>query len=95
MIGCLLATVGLISVWPVLGARTADPAQHDCGGIAAGLGFGLTRLSPHAAGMTAFWITITSVEALSLVASLLVVRSCGYRLVRLPSSRTVTKDAVA
>ena len=32
---------------------------------------------------TDFWVTMTSVEALSLVASLLVVRSCGYRLVRL------------
>jgi hypothetical protein len=94
MIGCLLAAVGLISVWPVLGTRQPILPSTIAVGIAAGLGFGLTKLSAHAAGMTAVWITIPSVEALSLVASLLVVRSCGYRLTRLPSSRTGTKDAV-
>ena len=29
-------------------------------------------------------MTVTATEALSVVVSLLVVRSCGYRLVRLP-----------
>jgi hypothetical protein len=37
-------------------------------------------------------MVITFVEALSLVASLLVIRSGGYRLVRLPSRRTVVES---
>ena len=43
---------------------------------------------------TAYWVTMTSVEALSLVASLLVVRSCGYRLVRL-APRVTWESGVA
>jgi hypothetical protein len=45
--------------------------------------------------MAAFWTTITSVEALSLVASLLVVRSCGYRLLRLPAANSGNHDGAA
>jgi hypothetical protein len=43
-----------------------------------------------------WWMTVTFVEALSLVASLLVVRSCGYRLVRLSidTNETVRNEAV-
>lgn len=94
MIGLLLATVGLITVWPVLGTRHPLLPSMIATGVAAGLGFGLTTWF-HPFEMMILWTTIPFVEALSLVASLLVVRSCGYRLVRLPSSRTVTKDAVA
>jgi hypothetical protein len=83
MIGLLLATVGLITVWPVLGTRHPLLPSMIATGVAAGLGFGLTKLNPLFAG-TALWTTIPSVEALSLVASLLVVRSWGYRLVWLP-----------
>ena len=43
---------------------------------------------------TAYWVTMTSVEALSLVVSLLVVRSCGYRLVRL-APRITRENGVA
>jgi hypothetical protein len=86
IIGLLLATVGLMTVWPVLGTRHPLLPSMIATGVAAGLGFGLTRLFPHFAGMTAVWTTIPSVEALSLVASLLVVRSWGYRLVRLGQS---------
>jgi hypothetical protein len=94
-IGLLLAAVALISVWPVLGTRWPILSSVIAVATAAGLGFYFARLFPPLGGLVAFWMTLTSVEALSLVASLLVVRSCGYRLVRLPSSRTVTKDAVA
>jgi hypothetical protein len=84
MIGLLLATVGLMTVWSVLGRRHPLLPSMIATGVAAGLGFGLATWFHALAGMTVLWTTIPSVEALSLVASLLVLRSCGYRLVRLP-----------
>ena len=50
LIGLVLATVGLISIWPVLGTRQPILPGIIAVGIAAGLGFGLTRLSPHLPG---------------------------------------------
>ena len=93
--GLVLATVGLISIWPVFGARPPILPGIIAVAMSAGLGFGLTRLSPHAAGMPDVWITIPSVEALSLVASLLVVRSSGYRLVRLLAANSGNGDGAA
>jgi len=94
--GLFRATVGLLLVWPVLGTRRPILPSTIAVAIAAGLGLCLlTWFPPFAWTVVPWWMTVISVEALSLVASLLVVRSCGYRLVRLPSSRTVTKDAVA
>jgi len=86
-------TIGLLSVWPALSARRP---LLPCGifvVIAGGVGmcfnaFGLPM-------GTAFGVTMTSVEALSLVASLLVVRSCGYRLVRLPAANSGNRDGAA
>ena len=95
LIGLVLGAVGLLPVWPVLGTRQPILPSMIAVGIAAGLGFGLASLFPPLAGLAAFWTTITSVEALSLVASLLVVRSCGYRLVRLPAANSGNRDGAA
>jgi hypothetical protein len=84
LIGLVLATVGLLSVWPALGARHPVLPSVILIVVAGGIGFCFGQFLPPMSGMARFWMTITSVEALSLVPSLLVVRSCGYRLVRLP-----------
>jgi hypothetical protein len=82
LIGSVLAAVGLISVWPVLGTRHPVLPSLIVVVFAAGIGFIVGTLFVPIAGWRLFWTTITSVEALLLVASLLVVRSCGYRLVK-------------
>ena len=87
LIGLVFATVGLLSVWPALGARHPVLPSLILIVVAAGVGFCFAQFLPPTSGMASFWMTITSVEALVLVASLVVVRSCGYRLVRLPSRR--------
>jgi len=79
-------TIGVLSVWPALSARRP---LLPCGVfvvIAGGVGMCFNAFGLPMA--TAYWVTITSAEALSLVASLLVVRSCGYRLVRLAPRAT-------
>jgi len=87
LIGLVFATIGTLSVW-LLGARHPILPSLILIVVAAGVGFCLAQFLPGPPGdMASFWMTITSVEALSLVPSLLVVRSCGYRLVRLPSRR--------
>jgi len=84
LIGLILATVGLLSVWPALGARHPVLPSLIVIVVAAGVGFCFAQFLPGPPGdMASFWMTITAVEALVLVASLVVVRSCGYRLVRL------------
>jgi len=87
LIGHVFATVGLLSVWPALGARHPVLPSLILIVLAAGVGFCFAKFLSPMSGMASFWMTITSVEALVLVASLVVVRSCGYRLVRLPSRR--------
>jgi hypothetical protein len=88
LIGLILATVGLLSVWPALGARHPVLPSLILTVVAAGVGFCFAQFLPGPPGdVASFWMTITSVEALVLVASLVVVRSWGYRLVRLPSDR--------
>jgi ABC-type multidrug transport system fused ATPase/permease subunit len=86
LIGLVFATVGLLSVWPALGARHPVLPSLIVIVVAAGVGFCFAQLTPMS-GMASLWMTVTSIEALVLVPSLLVVRSCGYRLMRLPSRR--------
>jgi hypothetical protein len=82
--GLFRATVGLFLVWPVLGTRRPILPSIIAVAIAVGLGLCLlTWFPPFAWTVVTYWTTITAVEALSLVASLLVVRSCGYRLMQL------------
>ena len=83
LIGHVFATVGLLSVWPALGARHPVLPSLILIVVAAGVGFCFAQLPPMS-GTASSLMTMTSVEALVLVASLVVVRSCGYRLVRLP-----------
>lgn len=82
---CLMAltfgVVGILPVWFVL--ATNWPTIFSIGVVAVGAGTGycygwLFRVE------VVFWMTASATEALSVVVSLLVVRSCGYRLVRLP-----------
>ena len=97
LVGLLAATVGLLSVWPVLGARSPAFPILIMFAAATGLGAGFGRLCPPYGKPAYFWLwmVITFVEALSLVASLLVIRSGGYRLVRLPSRRTVVESVAS
>jgi hypothetical protein len=76
--GLVLGAIGLVCVWSVLGTRNPILPSMIMTAITAGLGFSLAKLyGPSFLDMMAFWITITSVEALSLVATLLVVRARG------------------
>jgi hypothetical protein len=79
----VLATIGLLSIWPALGARRPLLPSILLIGVAAGVGFCVIYLP-----------LATAIQALSLVASLLVVRSCGYRLVRLPAPSGIGSAAV-
>lgn len=86
----VLAVVGLLSVWPVLGARQPLPASAISLVVSAGVGFCVVWSLRHDLEGAALWAVLTATEALSLAVSLFVVRSCGYRLVRLP--RNAEKD---
>jgi hypothetical protein len=75
--------VGVLPVWFVL--ATSQPVLYSIGLVAVGafVGYCLTRLDAMAAGSV--WVmAFTATEALVVVVSLLVVRSCGYRLMRVP-----------
>jgi hypothetical protein len=80
----VLAVVGLLSVWPVLGARQPLPASAILLVVSAGVGFCVVWSFSHDLEAAALWAVLTATEALLLVVSLFVVRSCGFRLVRLP-----------
>ena len=77
-----LSVVGILPVWFVL--ATKQPMLYCVGLIAVGAcaGYCLARIGP--VGDEGVWMTATATETLVVVVSLLVVRSCGYRLVRLP-----------
>jgi hypothetical protein len=73
------ATVGLVAVWAVLGAKRLLIGVPILLAVAVGAGYGLEKL---VGGPGPEFIPATLTEALSLTVSLLVVRSCGYRLRR-------------
>ena len=82
--------VGVLPVWFTL--ATKRPTLYGLGLVAVGAGAG------YCYGWCVFrdekiWTTATATEAVAVVVSLLVVRSCGYRLVRLPSRHEVNKRA--
>jgi hypothetical protein len=80
-------TFGVVGVLPVgFVLATKQPVLFGVGWVVVGAfaGYCLGRMTDFDVGI---WMTMTSVEAMVLVASLVVVRSCGYRLVRLPSRR--------
>jgi hypothetical protein len=86
----VLAVVGLLSVWPVLGARQPLPASAISLVVSAGVGFCVVWSFLHDLEGAALWAVLTATEALLLAVSLFLVRSCGYRLVRLPPPGAVT-----
>jgi len=64
------AAAGLISACPVLGTRRPILPSIIAVAVAVGLGFCLvTWFPPFAGTVVAYWMTVTSVEVLSLVAS--------------------------
>jgi hypothetical protein len=75
------ATVGLVATWGILGAKRPLVGVHVLLAVAVGAGYALANSFESGPGF-AIWVTATLTEALSLVVSLLVVRSCGYRLRR-------------
>ena len=79
LFGVTFGVVGVLPVWFVL--ATKQPMLYSVGLIAVGAcaGYCLAR-----ANHIGIWMTATATEALVVVVSLLVVRSCGYRLMRLP-----------
>ena len=86
------SVVGVLPVWFVL--ATKQPVLYSVGLVAVGAcaGYCLARFFHDDASI---WMTATVTEAMAVVISLLVVRSCGYRLVRLPSRRQGSQDGAA
>ena len=68
----VLAAVGLLSVWPVLGARRPLPAATILVVVAAGMGFCFVWSFGRDLEAAALWAALTATEALLLVVSLFV-----------------------
>ena len=83
--------VGVLPVWFVL--ATNRPVLYSIGLVAVGAcaGYCLGRIL-HELGI---WTTATATEVVAVVVSLLVVRSCRYRLLRLPLRRQLSQDGAA
>jgi hypothetical protein len=73
--------VGVLPVWFILATRR--PVPYGVGVVAVGAlaGYWIGRFDEFS---VAIWMTLTTTEAVVVVASLLVLRYCGYRLMRLP-----------
>ena len=74
---------GVLPVWFVLATRQPVPYSIGLVGVEAFAGYYAGRLDALNTESISMMI-LTSIEALVVVVSLLVVRFCGYRLVRLP-----------
>jgi hypothetical protein len=81
IIASAYALVGVLSPWAMLRGRLVVVRGVILLIIAAAAGWGVFRVFPVPVEL-AFWIGIALAEAVLLVVSLLVVRSCGYRLMR-------------
>ena len=81
LITLTFGVVGILPVWFVL--ATKWPTIFSIGVVTVGACVGYC-LGLGYSGTETLTMTVTVTEALSVVVSLLVVRSCGYRLVRLP-----------
>jgi len=71
--------VGVLSPWTMLRGRLVVVRVVCLLVIAAAAGWGLDRIVHDG---SAFWVILSLAEAVLLIASLLVVRLCGYRLMR-------------
>lgn len=81
----VVGVLGILPVWFVL--ATKQLVLSCVGLLAAGVcaGYWLGRFHDDSPSL---WMLATITEAVAVVVSLLVVRSCGYRLVRLPARRS-------
>ena len=87
-------TFGLLGVFPVwFILATKQPVLYSVGLIAVGAcaGYCLARIG--FVGEAGIWTTAATTEAIAVVISLLIIRSCGYRLVRLGPSGTGDRSA--
>jgi len=75
------ALVGMLSPWAILRGRLLIVRAVILLAIAATAGWGLAQMIKAIDAMK-FWMGISLTEAVLLIASLIVVRSCGYRLMR-------------
>jgi len=73
------ALVGVLSPWAILGGRLVVVRGMILLAVATGAGWGVGQMVSFA---VVYWIGMALTEGVLLVASLLVVRSCGYRLMR-------------
>lgn len=85
--GIVFATVpivvGILPVWIALATKRPIPYGIGFVIVAAVAGFCIGRAYSPFDGV---WMIFTATEAATVILSLLIVRSCGYRLVRLPKS---------
>ena len=79
------AGVGILPVWFVL--ATKQPMLYSVGLVAVGACAGYCPARILDRGDEGLIMILTATEAMAVVVSLLVVRSCGYLLVRLPPRR--------
>jgi len=86
MIGLAFALVGLVAVWAILGTKRPFAGIVVLMAVGVGSGVGVSILEPGWPTLI-LWVTVTLTEALSLTVSLLVIRSCGYRLRRRSAPR--------
>jgi len=82
MVGLAFGVVGIAPIWFILATKRPVFYSVGLGAVGAGLGLGLGCIVR--SGDAVVWVTATTTETLALVLSLLVVRSGGYRLARLP-----------
>jgi hypothetical protein len=80
LLAVLFGIVGVLPVWFTL--ATKRPSLYGLGLVAVGAGAGYCY-GWKVFGDEKIWATATATEAVTVIVSLLVVRSCGYRLVRL------------
>lgn len=84
----VFSMVGVLPVWLILATRR--PLLYGIGYVVtacvAGYGFGFIAQLPH----LGYWVVVGGIEATILAVSLFVIRSCGYRVLRLPSHRRIT-----
>ena len=80
LLAVLFGVVGVLPVWFTL--ATKRPILYGLGLVAVGTGAGYCY-GWKVFGDEKIWATATATEAVAVIVSLLVVRSCGYRLVRL------------
>jgi hypothetical protein len=83
LLGC--ASIAVVAVWATLGQ--APPIRRGCAVSLQGLLIGWISYLTASDGELWFWIVVMVVEATVLQASLLVVRQCGFRLVRVRAFR--------